>query len=56
MNANIIQFEHSKTDAKITFIEPREDDKTINRISKIIKQQEVLKIKQIQSVFDLYKK
>ena len=34
---DIIQFESSKTDAKITFIEPREDDKTINRISKIIK-------------------
>jgi ATP-dependent DNA helicase RecQ len=53
--ANIIQFEHSKTDAKITFIEPREDDKTINRISKIIKQQEVLKRKQIESVFDYIK-
>jgi ATP-dependent DNA helicase RecQ len=54
-DANIIQFEHSKTDAKVTFIEPREDDKTINRISKIIKQQEVLKIKQIESVFDYIK-
>jgi ATP-dependent DNA helicase RecQ len=54
-DANIIQFEHYKTDAKVTFIEPREDDKTINRISKIIKQQEVLKIKQIESVFDYIK-
>ena len=54
-DANIIQFEHSKTDAKVTFIEPREDDKTINRISKIIKQQEVLKRKQIESVLDYIK-
>ncbi len=54
-DTNIIQFEHSKTDAKVTFIEPREDDKTINRISKIIKQQEVLKRKQIESVLDYIK-
>ena len=54
-DANIIQFEHSKTDAKVTFIEPREDDKTINRISKIIKQQDVLKRKQIESVLDYIK-
>lgn len=52
---DIIQFESSKTDAKITFIEPREDDKTINRISKIIKQQQVLKRKQIQSVLNYIK-
>ena len=54
-DANIIQFEHSKTDAKVTFIEPREDDKAINRISKIIKQQEALKRKQIESVLDYIK-
>ena len=48
----IIQFESSKTDAKIIFIEPREDDKTIHRISKIIKQQQALKSEQLQSVFD----
>ena len=39
---DIIQFESSKTDAKITFIEPREDDKTINRIALIIEQQNKL--------------
>ena len=54
-HASIIQFEYSKTDAKITFIEPREDDKTINRISKIIKQQQVLKRKQINSVLNYIK-
>ena len=51
----VIQFESSKTDAKITFIEPREDDKTIHRISKIIKQQQALKRRQLQSVFDYIK-
>ena len=54
-HASIIQFEYSKTDAKITFIEPREDDITINRISKIIKQQQVLKSKQIHSVLNYIK-
>jgi len=51
----VIQFESSKTDAKITFIEPREDDKTIHRISKLIKQQQALKRRQLQSVFDYIK-
>ena len=46
----VIQFESSKTDAKITFIEPREDDKTIHRISKIIKQQQALKRRQLQDM------
>ena len=51
----VIQFESSKTDAKISFIEPREDDKTIHRISKIIKQQQALKRRQLQSVLDYIK-
>ncbi|GGD05003.1 ATP-dependent DNA helicase RecQ2 [Hyunsoonleella pacifica] len=48
----IITLQHSKTDAQITFIEPREDDKTINRISAIIKQQNKLKEYQVKSVID----
>ena len=51
----IVNFQFSNTDSEIIFLQPREDDKTINRISKIIKQQEVLKIKQIESVFDYIK-
>lgn len=47
---NIISLKLSKTDAQITFIEPREDDKTINRIAEIIIQQNKLKEKQINSV------
>lgn len=46
----IIYFKTSKTDAQITFIEPREDEKTINRIANIIEQQNALKQKQIESV------
>lgn len=53
--ADIIQFESSKTDAQITFIEPREDDKTIHRISKIVTQQHDLKKTQLQSVFEYVK-
>ncbi|TBN04446.1 RecQ family ATP-dependent DNA helicase [Hyunsoonleella flava] len=48
----IITLNHSKTDAQITFIEPREDDKTINRISTIIKQQNKLKDQQVSAVIN----
>ena len=54
-NAEIVQFESSKTDAQITFIEPREDDKTIHRISKIVTQQHDLKKTQLKSVFEYVK-
>ena len=53
--AEIIHFESSKTDAQISFIEPREDDKTIHRISKIVNQQHDLKKAQLQSVIDYIK-
>ena len=48
----IIALTLHKTDAQITFIEPREDDKTINRIAKVIEQQNDLKKKHIQSVLN----
>ena len=54
-NAGIVEFESSKTDAQITFIEPREDDKTIHRISKIVTQQHDLKKTQLKSVFEYVK-
>ena len=53
--AEIVCFESSKTDAQISFIEPREDDKTIHRISKIVNQQHDLKKAQLQSVIDYVK-
>ncbi len=50
--AEIISLKNSKTDAQITYIQPREDDKTINRIATIIKQQNNLRKKQVASVLD----
>jgi len=49
---NIISLNLTKTDAEITFLEPREDDKTINRIARIITEQNSLKNKQVSSVLD----
>lgn len=46
----IIHLKLSKTDTQITFVMPREDDKAINRIAKIIDAQNQLKIRQIDSV------
>ncbi|NJX15665.1 RecQ family ATP-dependent DNA helicase [Tamlana crocina] len=46
----IIMLNLTKTDAQITFIEPREDDKTINRIAKTIKQQNQLKQYQVEAM------
>ncbi|WP_044404062.1 ATP-dependent DNA helicase RecQ [Lacinutrix sp. Hel_I_90] len=50
--AEIITFKNSKTDAQITYLQPREDDNTINSISTVIKQQNVLKEKQVLSVLN----
>lgn len=49
---NIIDFQFSKTDAQITFIQPREDDKTINRIATVIEQQNQLKQEQVKAILD----
>lgn len=46
----IIKLNLAKTDAQITFIEPREDDKTINRIANIINQQNELKKRQVKDM------
>ncbi|WP_027136651.1 RecQ family ATP-dependent DNA helicase [Gaetbulibacter saemankumensis] len=51
----IISLNLSKTDAQVTFIEPREDDKTINRIASIIKQQNTLKQGQVKAMLDYIK-
>ncbi len=52
---DIITLNLAKTDAQITFIEPREDDKTINRIAKTIKQQNALKQSQVKAMLDYVK-
>ncbi|WP_242086329.1 RecQ family ATP-dependent DNA helicase [Aestuariivivens sediminis] len=46
----VIHLNLSNTDAKITFIEPREDDKTINRIAAVIEQQNQLKQYQVKAM------
>ena len=48
----VITLNIAKTDAQVTFIEPREDDKTINRIAAIIEQQNQLKQQQVYSILD----
>ncbi|WP_418604434.1 RecQ family ATP-dependent DNA helicase [Hwangdonia sp.] len=51
-SSEIITLNLAKTDAQITFIQPREDDKTINRIASIIEQQNTLKQQQVKSMLD----
>ncbi|MBJ7880013.1 RecQ family ATP-dependent DNA helicase [Gelidibacter salicanalis] len=48
----VVDFHHSNTDSELTFLQPREDDKTINRIANIIEQQQGLKESQIDAVVD----
>ncbi|MGM5470102.1 RecQ family ATP-dependent DNA helicase [Flavobacteriaceae bacterium LMO-SS05] len=48
----IVEFQFSDTDSEITFLQPREDDKTINRIGKTVEQQFQLKSEQIQAVLE----
>ncbi|MCR8668081.1 RecQ family ATP-dependent DNA helicase [Aestuariibaculum sp. M13] len=48
----VITLNLARTDAQVTFIEPREDDKTINRVASIIKQQNTLKEDQVNAMLD----
>ena len=48
----VINLHLAKTDAQVTFIEPREDDKTINRVASIIEQQNELKQQQVKSMLN----
>lgn len=48
----IVKFRSINTDAQITFGQPREDDKAINRISKEVNTQNKIKHKKIQAVID----
>lgn len=51
-NEDLIEMNLAETDVQITFTEPREDDKTINRISAVIKQQNRRKKMQVEAVID----
>ncbi len=46
----IVDFKFLNTDSEVVFLQPREDDKTINRISKTVKQQHEVKHQQVTSV------
>lgn len=48
----IINLKIFDSDSTITFLEPREDDKTINRIAKYLKQQNSLKKEQVKAVIN----
>lgn len=48
----IVEFHFSNTDSEITWLQPREDDKTINRIASIVEQQYQLKARQVEAVLD----
>ena len=48
----VISLQLIKTDAQIIFLQPREDDKTINRIAKTIEQQNNLKKTQVTSIIN----
>jgi ATP-dependent DNA helicase RecQ len=49
-NDEVIKLNLSNTDTTLTFIEPREDDRTINRIAKTVEALNKLKTRQVQSV------
>lgn len=49
---HVITLNLAKTDAQITFIEPREDDKTINRIATVIEQQNKIKQQQVKAMLN----
>lgn len=51
----VISLKMANTDSEITFLQPREDDITINPIAKTIEQQHTLKHQQIESVLTYIK-
>ncbi|WP_040281013.1 RecQ family ATP-dependent DNA helicase [Psychroserpens damuponensis] len=46
----IVDFLYSNTDSEVLFLQPREDDKTINRIANVVEHQQQLKRTQIDAV------
>ena len=46
----IVDFLFSNTDSEVLFLQPREDDKTINRIANVVEHQQALKRAQINAV------
>src|SRR5690606_35817785 len=52
----MIDFEHDAHDASVTFLVPREDDVTINRLAPYIKQQTQTKTSKVEAVLAYVKK
>lgn len=48
----IVEFLFSNTDSEIIFLQPREDEKTINRIRHVVEQQQELKQAQVNAVLE----
>ncbi|MFT5244777.1 MAG: ATP-dependent DNA helicase RecQ [Glaciecola sp.] len=48
----IVDFLFSNTDSEVLFLQPREDDKTINRIANVVEHQQALKRAQINAVLE----
>jgi len=48
----VLNYSHAETTSKLTFLVVREDDYTINRVSKNIEQQNNLKFEKLKSVID----
>lgn len=49
-DAELIEFTHTLSDAEIIFLVPREDDRTINRVSKHLIEQNTSKIKKVKAI------
>lgn len=47
---DVVDFTYANTDSEIVFLQPREDDKTINRIATSVEQQQELKKLQVNAV------
>ena len=54
-SVNAIAFEKIQTDAQVTFLVPREDEKTIHRISKSVSNQNKIKLKKFHAVLKYVK-
>ncbi|KAA1245958.1 ATP-dependent DNA helicase RecQ [Aquimarina sp. RZ0] len=49
---DLLQFNHTLTDAEIIFLVPREDDHTINRVKPDIKEQRSSKVKKVEAIIN----
>ncbi len=50
MEADLLEFRHKNSDAEIIFLVPREDDRTINRITHHLKEQKNSKVKKVKAI------